>query len=432
MNRDKLFAETVRHIYSRTRRKINPSLDNTRRLLRQLGEPQQGYTVFQVIGTNGKGSAARMLSALLEMEGEKTGLFTSPHLVSPLERIQVGGRLLAPDTFLELWDMLKPHAQALEATFFEVFTLLAVLAFQREKVSAGVFEAGLGGSWDSTTALGAGHVLLTSVQLDHQRRLGTTREAIARDKAGALTPGSVCVCGESDPAVRAAVARVARERNAELVFPEDLVVVERVETNLQETVVEWHLTDAPTGTMRALLPYRGRFQLSNLRTALAAYYVERGWWPLECTVDFRPWPWPGRFQTLNEDPLLIVDTAHNPDAARALFTTLREYYPERKPVAYYGTMADKDWRGYLRVIREFTDQLIPAALADPRALPYRELWNGAAELFPLEESPLPADESWDRFFRLGNSQNVLVVCGSFHTVEIAFRRLGRSPFPEES
>lgn len=187
------------------------------RILARLGLARPPFFVVQVVGTNGKGSVSTMLTSLAREHGLRVGTHTSPHFVSPRERIVVGGIPLSEDIWVEGARHIFAHGGD-ELSYFELITTLAVVLFARQGVDVAVMETGLGGTWDATTALGADLVLMTPVALDHERVLGTTLAAIARDKAGAIRPGVPVISAPQLPDAVLEITRAAREKHAPLMF----------------------------------------------------------------------------------------------------------------------------------------------------------------------------------------------------------------------
>lgn len=427
----KTIDAVLQHIYARVRDKINPSLVQIRALLHELGNPQLDYPTCHVIGTNGKGTAARILSALLEREGQRTGLYTSPHLVSARERIVCDSKPITVEEFLAVWEQLRPAAERWDATFFEVFTAMAFSYFKQRQVDAAVIEAGLGGTWDATSVIQPQVLLLTAVQLDHTDRLGKTVETIARDKAGAMKSGVPFVCGERDPQLQQVLREEARHHQTPFYLPEDIVTATGIRLAPQHTTLTAHFTESDT-TLPVVLPYCGRYQVDNFLAAAAAFTMVKGRPPQGDELDLTPWPWPGRFDLVSQDPLVLVDSAHNPDAARALFAAIRELYPARELVVLYGTLDDKDWRGCLEVIAADTQQLFPLAIEYHRGLPVKIFAAGVEQLFPAAPSPAPFREVWPQVCENYQPDQLIVACGSFHVAEAVYRQLDLDPFSRRS
>jgi dihydrofolate synthase / folylpolyglutamate synthase len=417
----------LEHIYARVRDKINPSLTQITALLADIGNPQFNYPTYHLIGTNGKGSSARMLSALLEREGLRTGLYSSPHLVSATERIICDNHPIPEDQFLAIWEDLRATAERWDATFFEVFTAMAFVHFKQQRVEVAVIEAGMGGTWDATSVIQPEVVILTAVHLDHTGRLGTTREAIARDKAGAMKEGVPFICGERDPELRKILQAEAERRGALFQLPEDFVTLDIISETPLQTRLRVHFAGSER-EVEVLIPLSGKYQVDNFQCALAAFCSAHQREPEGEMLDLTEWSWPGRLDQVCKSPLTVIDTAHNPDAARALFAALESVYPGLQPVVLYGTFGDKEWQGYLQVIAKHTDRIHPLVIPFRRGLAAAELEQGVRELFP--DAPAPAEfvQAWEQARADWKPDQLLVVCGSFHVAEAAYRQLNLEPF----
>ncbi len=315
------YRRLVEGLYGLRRFGVRLGLENIRELCRRLGEPQRAFRAVHVAGTNGKGSVAAMVEAMLRGAGMRVGLFTSPHLVSFTERIQIDRVPVSERAVLDIYDRMRPHLDEMAAagphgqiTFFEVTTALALVAFRDAPVDWAVMETGMGGRLDATNLLEPAACGITAIDLDHMEYLGGTLEAIALEKAGIFKTGVPAVALRQRPEVERVLMAVARERGVPLVFA-DPSGLEPVSAGLGGQVFrrgarEWNL--------RLL----GEHQLANAALALGiGEELARQGLPIDDGVmakalaDVR---WPGRFQVIRGDPLIVLDGAHNPAGAAAL------------------------------------------------------------------------------------------------------------------
>jgi dihydrofolate synthase/folylpolyglutamate synthase len=295
-------------------------------LLERLGSPQEAAKSIHVAGTKGKGSTAAMIASILTQAGYRTGLYTSPHLLSFTERIQVDGRPIAEGAFGRLVEALKPEVEAVnhfgafgELTTFELLTALAFTYFKERKVDYQVLETGLGGRLDATNVVKPEVCVITSISFDHTDVLGDTLAQIAVEKAGIIKSGSTVVCSPQFPEAMEVIERICCERGTRLV---------RVGSD-----VTWHRKDfspegqsfelrGMTGEYDLNIPLLGEHQLENAATAVATVEVlaELGAniSPESIATGLRQAHWPGRLQILQREPWVIVDGAHNADSARRL------------------------------------------------------------------------------------------------------------------
>ena len=301
---------------------MRPGLARIRTLLEALGNPEARYTLVQVGGTNGKGSAAAMLAAILRAAGRRVGLYTSPHLVSFRERIRVDGEAIAEDDVADGFDAIATLVARLDATMFEATTALALDHFAREAVDVAVLEVGLGGRLDATTVGVPAVTVISRIDLDHQAVLGSTLDAIAREKAAIIRAG-VAVAAAQAPEAAAVLAARAAETGVPLLMEGRELSVRVTARDLDGQTLDlagpgWRLDAARI----ALL---GTFQPSNALLAAAAARALGVALPA-VRAGLASARWPGRFEVLRDgDRHVVLDGAHNPRAAAP--DALRPYVP---------------------------------------------------------------------------------------------------------
>jgi dihydrofolate synthase / folylpolyglutamate synthase len=340
-------------------------LDRMRRLMTALGRPQEKFDSIHIVGTNGKSSTTRMIAAILERHGLRTGTYTSPHLVSFAERIQVAERDLEPAAFAAAVSRAARAADLVNhsladgdhVTQFEALTAAAYSELARREVEVAVIEAGLGGRYDATNVIPSKVQALTTVGLEHTRWLGPTVTHISGEKLDVVKPGATLALGHGlHPDAVAVARRVAEERGVRIVW-----------------------APADPGVPLAAL---GSFQRRNF--ALAGTVAEAFMGELDAgalaraAAEVRV---PGRLQVVGEQPLTVVDGAHNPDGVAALAESLSEVTGGRKPlVAVVSILDDKDAAAMLRTLLPVSDALICTSSHNPRALPPPTLESLAGQL----------------------------------------------------
>ena len=323
-------------------------LDRMRRLLTALGSPQEQFRSIHVVGTNGKSSTVRMTAAILERHGVRTGAYLSPHLVSFRERIRIGDEDLSPAGFGAAVGRVARAAEMVDRTLqdgdqvtqFEALTAAAYDEFARRGVQVAVVEAGLGGRWDATNVIASEVQVLTNVGLEHTRWLGPTVRDIAREKLAVVRPGGTLVLGaDLDPD---AIAEASGTPAARVIT-----------------------APADAGVDVGAL---GTFQRRNFALARSAAEALLG--PLdevavrEAAAAIRV---PGRFQVVDEEPLTILDGAHNPGGMHALAESLADH---REPlVVVLSVLDDKDAAAMLSELAPLCDEIVCTSSANPRALP---------------------------------------------------------------
>jgi dihydrofolate synthase / folylpolyglutamate synthase len=342
---------------------MRPGLERIEALLEAVGSPERAMTLVQVAGTNGKGSVSAMLAAILASSGRRVGLFTSPHLVDLRERIRVGGASIPEADVVDGMEALGSLVARLDATMFEALTALALDHFARENVEVAVLETGLGGRLDSTSVGRPAVEVITRIDLDHEAYLGSTLDAIAREKAAIIRSG-IALSARQEPSVEAELSRRAFERGVPLLVEgRDLAVrVRRATLDGQWLDFEgpgWSLDDVRC----ALL---GVFQPGNAVLAAAAARA-LGAEDAAIRDGLASVRWPGRFQLIRRDPPVIVDGAHNPAGAQALAASLAAYFPGRRGTFVVGISADKDKAGILGALVPLAARVICTAADHPRA-----------------------------------------------------------------
>jgi dihydrofolate synthase/folylpolyglutamate synthase len=343
---------------------IKLGLENITRLLAVLGDPHRKFPSILVGGTNGKGSVAAMLAAILERAGMRIGLYTSPHLVRLEERFVAGGRAITPGRLatriLSLRETIDSalHTGVLKTspTFFEVTTAAALSHFADAGVEIAVLEVGMGGRFDATNAVDPLFSILTPVELDHREFLGATRADIAGEKLGILRPGGLLLTAPQHPEVREVIRDTCRSRGAEWVESLQAVRVMHCPAGAVSFI----------GARMEIPPLRpalqGEHQLDNAATAVAAAEIlcGRGFpiSPLAVRDGLATVHWPGRLQVIAGRPRFLLDGAHNPAAARGLAEYLLRSEEERPPVTVFGALKDKDHEGMLRALSPHCSDLI--------------------------------------------------------------------------
>jgi dihydrofolate synthase/folylpolyglutamate synthase len=347
---------------------VKPGLERIRALLESVDNPHERLRAVHIGGTNGKGSVAVMIASVLQSAGYRVGLYTSPHLVSYCERIQINGAPIAEDEFAHIADELMPIADAMadKPTQFEFMTAMAFLYFLRQKIDIAVIEVGLGGRFDATNVITPMVGVLTNVELDHTDLLGETLEQIAWEKAGIAKRGVPLVTGERKPNALEVIARECAVVGAPLIPARQRV---------RRTDFTWEYQEFEVwseGKVRMKL--LGGYQRENLNVALEALDVLRQSLeiPQEALVrGLEQASWPGRFEVVQREPYIILDGAHNPHAARALREDVRRYrerYALHKSALLFGVLRDKAYQTMAEILFPDFDEIVLVKPDSPRAL----------------------------------------------------------------
>ena len=355
-DRDRDYEVLLARLYSAQRFGMKLQLDRMTSCLERLGWPQSRFSaVIQVAGTNGKGSTTAFTESMLRASGLRTGLYTSPHLSRLSERFRVGGEELAPEALLEADRAVACAAAAagFDLTFFERLTAMAVWAFSNMGVEVAVLEVGMGGRLDATTAVGADVAAVTGVALDHQEHLGATLAEIAGEKAGIFRRGQLAVVGASGEAEAVPLlCNHARRAGVEAL-----------------TVID----EAAIAAVPDQLGLFGAHQRANAASALAVVsHLEarlgRAIPPAARRRGLADCRLLGRMETIGDAPLVVVDGAHNPQAARALAAAVRELRPAGRWVLVLAVSRDKDAGAIAAELAGLADEIVVTETASDRAL----------------------------------------------------------------
>ena len=384
---------------------IEPSLARMNAVSHLMGDPQLTFPVIQVAGTNGKSSTARMIESLLRSFGLRTGLYTSPHLVDPTERICLDGAPISPEAAVATWNDIEPFISMVDhnsvtdggpkLSYFEAMTALAYSVFADSPVDVAIIEVGLGGTWDATSVCRPQVAVITPVDLDHQEYLGETIREIAGEKAGILANADAAVLGPQSP--EAALILIGACEDADL-QPTRFGVEYGV--NSQALAVGGQLLSLHGlrgDYSEIFLPLFGEHQGNNAAVALAACETFLGsalLAPLDEDLvreGFATVISPGRLEILRTSPTIMVDAAHNPHSAKSLATALETSFTFVGVIAVVGMLHSKDAVGFLEALSPVVSQVVITEPISPRALPAVELARLASEVLGGERVTIGGD-----------------------------------------
>ncbi|MFC4085468.1 bifunctional tetrahydrofolate synthase/dihydrofolate synthase [Amycolatopsis samaneae] len=376
--------------------KLEPSLARISALMTLLGEPNKGYPVLHVAGTNGKGSVSRMIDALLTRMGLRAGRYTSPHLQLVTERIALDGHPIPAARYVELYQDIAPYVSMVDGadpdgvamSKFEILTGMAFAAFADAPVEAAVVEAGMGGAWDATNVADADVAVLTPIGLDHVEYLGPDPVSAAKEKAGIIKPGSVAVLAEQNEDVLKVLLERAVEVDATVARAGSEFGVLAREVAVGGQLLK--LQGLGGVYDEIFLPLHGEHQAANAALALAAVEAFFGAGKdrqlvVEAVREaFAEVENPGRLERVRAAPTVLLDAAHNPMGARALATTVAEEFAFRRLAAVVAVMAEKDARGILDALEPVVSELVVTRNSSPRSMPLEELNDLAISIFGEE------------------------------------------------
>lgn len=418
------YLEALGYLTSKLKFGINPSLDRIEALFEQLGSPHFTYPVIQITGTNGKTSTAWLITSILQAHSLKVGTYTSPHLISYRERIQVEGQLISKKEMATLMERVKPLIEKVETkhgqlTEFEVLTSLGYSYFEMKKVDCAVVEVGMGGRWDATSVVKPKVAVITNVGLEHTDRLGTTREKIAWEKAHVIKKGCSAVTGWFDGKLALVVGQRCRQQGSSWsMLGRDFFILdgESGKGKAQEFSVRGIFGQYKDLSLSLL----GQHQVENAALAIGASELFLG---CSLTSSFlrqalEEVSCPGRLEIIRESPLTLVDGAHNPVGMKALMDTLGEKFRNKKIIVVLAVLGDKDIEGILKALTSVATSLIVSENKSDRTAKAKELGALTAALYPEMEVEVQPDLKKALSLAVGKAGKEGVVCvtGSLYTV----------------
>jgi dihydrofolate synthase/folylpolyglutamate synthase len=408
------FRESLEFLYGLQRFGIKLGLDNTRMLLERAGTPQQNFLCVHVAGTNGKGSTAAFLAAILQAAGLRVGVYTSPHLQSFCERIRINGTALSESEIAALTNRLRPLSAEIPVTFFEFTTVMALCAFAEQHVDIAILETGMGGRLDATNAVTANLSLITSISLDHQEHLGTTLRAIAAEKAGIIKEGVPVICSEQEDEVLAVVHQQATACHAPFFYAgRDFAITGADSDSFDYQDKEDHLLRSlHSGLAGAHQPHN-----AGLAIAAALRLRQQGLAIPDTAIrqGIAQVYWPGRLEWWHGMRHILLDGAHNAAGARVLAAYLATL---NIPTLHWlvGVKNDKNYHDILAAILPLTAKLYAVAPPAVNAIEPENLVAAAraakvpAQAFASVAAGLQAARS------ACNPNDIILVAGSLFLV----------------
>lgn len=411
------YADAIEFLYGLRLFGAKFGLENTHRLAALAGHPHERLKFIHVAGTNGKGSTCAMLESIYRQAGLRVGLFTSPHLVSFAERVQVNRQPIPEADVVRLVGELRPLLREFSAeahpTFFEVVVVMALRYFAEQQCDLVIWETGLGGRLDATNIVTPLASVVTNIQFDHERWLGHTLGSIASEKAGILKPGVPAVTGASEPEALAVIQEVARRNQSPLTI-----------------VTPDHTRHAPLDEIE--LPLLGWHQKFNAAVALATVRAVQPVLPVpESAVraGLTQLNWPGRLQlvTLPGGRKVLLDGAHNPSGAATLRAALAEHFPDAKPALVLGILEDKDWHLMCDILAPVACRVLAVPVSSERTMPADMLTAACRKVNPA--AAVEACATLAEALRVVAEEPFVVIAGSLYLVGEAMEQLHLAATP---
>ncbi len=405
---------------------IKPGLQRIQRLTELLDLPQNMYRVVHVTGTNGKGSVSAMLASILQASSIRTGLYTSPHLISYTERIQIDGQPIGEQEFADCLSTIQPYVEQMQEeglecpTQFEVLTAMAFFCFALHQVEYAVIEVGLGGLLDSTNVVNPSVSVITNVDMEHAQWCGGTFEGIAHHKAGIIKEGVPVVTSARGKALEIIRSR-AEELSSDIFVEGEDFRVERIscDDSVQKISFSSELLGISGETYD--LQLLGTYQMENSAvarmTAALLRNLEERITSETISQGLRLARWPARFEQMQRGTQrIILDGAHNPAGMSALRESLDCYFPERPRIYLLGILKDKDIDSMLERLLRPEDIVIATKPDSPRAEELSLLAEKARCRTPHVETAEDFEKALERTLELANSEFALIVTGSLYLV----------------
>jgi dihydrofolate synthase/folylpolyglutamate synthase len=406
------YPEAIQFLYGLRLFGAKFGLENTIKLAALAGNPQAQLRFIHVAGTNGKGSTCAILESIYRATGLHTGLFTSPHLVSFRERIQVERQLISEREIVRLVEkfraLMAQFPNEHHPTFFEVVTVMALNFFAEQKCELVIWETGLGGRLDATNIVTPLASVITNIALDHQQWLGDTPGKIAFEKAGIIKPGIPVVTATDEPEALAVIKKVAAERNAPL-------------TIVTGAKLPVEIADA--------LSLAGEHQKSNATLALATVEILQKQIPVsksQIVVGLKNVHWPGRLQLIEKDGRkFLLDGAHNVAGVTALREAMESSFASDKKTLVLGILGDKDWQPICEMLAPLAGTIFAVPVSSNRTANPEELANVCKTVNPSAQ--ISVCGSLAEALKKVPGENLTVITGSLYLVGEALELLGCFP-----
>ena len=401
------YQQALAWLYSTQNFGIKLGLDGPKQLLRQLlANPTRNTQVVHLAGTNGKGSTSAIIDSLARATGLRCGLFTSPHLVDFRERMRVNGEMIPEqvvlDTILEIKEIVAEWEH--HPTFFELTLAIAMRHFKEAECELIILETGMGGRLDATTAVPADVCVITPIALDHSEWLGDTLEKVAGEKAGIICEKKPVISAQQQRSAAIVIAEEAEEKRAPL-------------TTVNGPLLGYNINLA------------GKHQAENAKLAIEAVTT------LGIQLDFDAVKyalsnisWPGRFETLSEQPQIIIDGAHNPHAANALVETWKLQFGEQKATLVFGAVEEKDVAQVLEILCSISEDVHLTPLDSPRTLST----EATIVALPANTSHTSHENLESALKSLSDSKNPILIAGSLFLIGEAKALFGDGGFQRSS
>jgi len=356
-------------------------LNKVRSLLNELNNPHENYQTIHIAGTNGKGSTSAMLESILRSAGYNTGLFTSPHLIYIGERIKYNGKSISQQDLVCYIERLQPLIKKYKCTFFEAITVIAFVYFADQEIDIAVIEVGLGGRLDATNVISPIISIITNIEIDHIKQLGTNRKSIAFEKSGIIKPGTICITNCRYKNVRFVFEEICQQRQVEHIRVDQLLTIENVQQGETITSLDMAVNGAVFPQLK--LSLIGEHQIQNAALAVtAANVLNARFLPIKVADIYHGLldvQWPGRLQIISYNPKVVVDVGHNVNGISNLLKSIRTIFNYNRLITLIGVCKDKNYPAMVKRLAPSSDLFIAVKANTNRALSPTILANIASK-----------------------------------------------------
>ncbi len=409
------YNNCLKSLYSLKRFGIILGLSVIRDILENLGNPQRNYSCIHVAGTNGKGSVASGLAAVLYAAGYKTGLYTSPHLVRFNERIVINNKPVINRAVVESYESVKnAHKGNREPTYFEYATAMGLYEFGRQKVDWAVIETGMGGRLDATNIINPALSIITNISIEHREYLGNTISEITAEKAGIIKTGKPVITGVKQEKAAEVINRIAFEKSAPVFrLGKDFKIRKKSSGAFTYYGIEHTWKDLSTGLL-------GNYQADNAAIVLAACELlnqKKATLPIkDIRKGLKENIWPGRLEIVSTSPLIILDGAHNLVAARNLAKYLSGNLSDKNIILVTGILDDKPYKAMLKTLLPICKKVILTQAGIDRALPTETLAAEAKKITPHVKMIPSVAEAVNFAIQSASSKDAICIAGSLYVI----------------
>lgn len=408
------YEEAVSFLYSLERFGILLGLENIELLLHKLGDPQHRFRVVHVAGSNGKGSTSAFISEILRSAGLRTALYTSPHLNDFRERIRIDGRMISKEALTASTAKIRALYDPERTTFFEFTTAVAFDCIALAEPDMAVIEVGLGGRLDATNTVRPTVTVITDISREHEDYLGVGFASVAREKAGIIKHKVPLITGAARKEARGVILEAARAAEAPVKeFGRDFRGVRTGDNTFTHQSARMKLENVRLGML-------GSYQIKNasLAIAVAEELAAQGYSVSEDAMraGARNTKFPGRFEVLRRNPLVVIDGAHTPEGMKLLKSTVKRVFPGVRPLMLLGMLKDKNYRTLVNIIAPLAREVICVPPQGDRALNPKELADLVRRLGVPAEASSSITEGFSRLLEKASTEDLILAAGSLYMI----------------